>query len=156
MGMSALGWARAGFDLEIAVDLNSKAVRAMNRQAILPPVGVASGVGVVPLPEGLDLISGGPVCKAFSPGATLFGTKGQDDPRNTFPLFMEEVRLYRPRYVLIENTFGTPPCRPAPGTPRRVRSLDALEDSGPGSDRERISSAGGRMVRAVRDVVEER
>jgi DNA (cytosine-5)-methyltransferase 1 len=106
MGMSSLGIVRAGLDLKVGVDMNPAAIRAFNAQAILPPVGVVGLVGAVPLPEDLDLLSGGPVCKAFSPGATLFGTAGKDDPRNTFPYFMAEVEKYRPRYVLIENTSG--------------------------------------------------
>lgn len=106
MGMSAIGIVRAGLDLEVGVDMAVPAIRAFNAQTVLPRVGVVGYVGDVRLPEKLDLLSGGPVCKAFSPGATLFGTKGAEDERNTFPFMIAEVAKYRPRFVLIENTFG--------------------------------------------------
>lgn len=106
IGVSSLGLVRAGLDLVLGVDVNRKVIETFNSQDILPPVGVVGRVGEVPLPPGLDLLSGGPVCRAFSLGARLFGTQGKADPRNTFPVFVSEVERYRPRFILIENTFG--------------------------------------------------
>ena len=59
-------------------------------------------------PPPCDLLSGGPVCKAFSQGATLFGTDGKNDSRNTFPMFFVALEKCSPlpSYVLIENTSG--------------------------------------------------
>jgi len=63
-------------------------------------------VGETPLRMVPDLLSGGPVCKAFSPGARLFGTKGKRDSRNTFPAMFRVIEDVLPDYVLMENTFG--------------------------------------------------
>jgi DNA (cytosine-5)-methyltransferase 1 len=107
MGMSALGLVEAGFDLIDAVDAAGAPVAAFNAQpGLLPPVARVGWVGQGLAVGRVDLLSGGPVCKAFSPGARLFGTKGRADRRNTFPVFFAEVDRYRPPYVLIENTFG--------------------------------------------------
>jgi DNA (cytosine-5)-methyltransferase 1 len=107
MGMSALGLQKTrDIDLVGAVDLNCGAVNAFNQQRILPPVAICGYVGDHVIDDDVDLVSGGPVCKAFSPGATLFGTKGQEDERNTFPFFLEDVEYYDPDYVLIENSYG--------------------------------------------------
>jgi site-specific DNA-cytosine methylase len=106
MGMSSLGLVSAGVDLLIGVDISRSPVEAFNLQSFLPPVAVQGSVAEVSLPAGLDLISGGPVCKAFSPGATRYGTLGQQDPRNTFPLMFSDLATYEPTHVLIENTVG--------------------------------------------------
>jgi DNA (cytosine-5)-methyltransferase 1 len=105
MGISSTGLVRAGIELVAAYDLNTKVIHAFNSQSILPPVGVSADVMNADVPK-CDLISAGPVCKAFSPGATLFGTKGGDDGRNTFPHLMRVVRDVEPRNVLVENSYG--------------------------------------------------
>lgn len=106
MGISSLGIVVSDIDLDIGVEIDKAPVVAFNGQTILPPVAVQGSVGEVELPGKFGLISGGPVCKAFSPGATVFGTKGMEDERNTFPLFMHEIAAKEPSYVLIENTVG--------------------------------------------------
>lgn len=105
-GLSALGLVRAGCELVGACDLDQQAVDMFNGQpGLLPPVARALDVDRYDIPP-CDLLSGGPVCKAFSPGATLFGTQGADDARNTFPHFLRAVERAQPPYVLIENSFG--------------------------------------------------
>lgn len=104
IGLSAMGSVAAGHRLIHAVDINPAAVRIFNCSG-LPPVAVTGSVGSARLPEA-DLWSAGPVCKAFSPGSTLFGTGGETDERNTFPYLMATVTEYRPPRLLIENTFG--------------------------------------------------
>lgn len=51
----------------------------------------------------IDLLSGGPPCQPFSTGGVNGGYK---DPRNMFPIFLDAVRLVRPRAILIENVKG--------------------------------------------------
>jgi DNA (cytosine-5)-methyltransferase 1 len=106
MGISALGLVTSGVELVLGVESEAIPVDAFNSQTLLPAVAVQGSVSQVPIPRRLGIISGGPVCKAFSPGATVFGTKGADDERNTFPIFLQDIEAARPRYVLIENTVG--------------------------------------------------
>ena len=105
IGGSALGVVNAGHDLVAAYEIVPQFVDCFNAQKILPPVAQVSDVGTVEPPE-CDLVTAGPVCKAFSPGATLFGTGGADDDRNTFPLMFEFIRKAQPRRLLIENSYG--------------------------------------------------
>lgn len=102
MGISALGHILAGHDVVYALDSNPRVVRAFNAQEVLPSVARVGLVGS-PLPVEVDVLSGGPSCRAFSVGASLFGTKGASDPRNTFPACMRVIEAHRPRYVLLEN-----------------------------------------------------
>lgn len=95
----------AGATVVGACEIESKFVQAYNSQRILDPVATASDVDDYDVPE-CDLLSGGPVCKAFSPGAALFGTQGKDDTRNTFPHFFRALDRSNPRYVLMENSSG--------------------------------------------------
>jgi len=105
IGISALGLTEA--DLVAAYDCDAAFVAAFNGQRILPPVARVSRLSEdSEPPPPCDVLCGGPVCKAFSPGATLFGTSGQSDDRNTFPIFLAAVRHGRPRSFLIENSFG--------------------------------------------------
>jgi DNA (cytosine-5)-methyltransferase 1 len=107
IGMSALGLDQAGADVVGAVDIDKRFVYSFNIQNILPANAQLGDVGDYEPPP-MDLLSGGPVCKAFSPGATLFGTSGKNDPRNTFPLFFKVLKRCSPlpSYVLIENSYG--------------------------------------------------
>jgi len=107
MGMSAIGLRGGGATVVGACDIDKRFVKAFNSQTILPPVAKAISVDEYEPPE-FDLLSGGPVCKAFSPGATLFGTEGQQDDRNTFPHFFRflEKCSPMPEYVLVENSYG--------------------------------------------------
>jgi site-specific DNA-cytosine methylase len=105
VGLSSIGIVKAGAELVGAIDIQPIFIKAFNAQSLLPPVGKAGDVNTFDIPE-CDLMSAGPVCKAFSPGATVFGTQGSEDDRNTFPHFLKAVERARPKYLLIENSFG--------------------------------------------------
>jgi site-specific DNA-cytosine methylase len=105
IGLSSIGLVEAGVELVGACELHPLFVKAFNAQSILPPVAISSDIDDYEIPP-CDLLSAGPVCKAFSPGATLFGTAGSDDKRNTFPHLFRAIERSDPRYVLIENSYG--------------------------------------------------
>jgi site-specific DNA-cytosine methylase len=105
IGISALGVVRSGHRLVAALDCESKLTSAFNSQTILPKVAVTGFVGST-VTYLADLVCAGPVCKAFSPGATLFGTEGSEDDRNTFPYLLQHLRVHPAKYVLIENSYG--------------------------------------------------
>ena len=104
IGLSSLGHARTS-SLIRAFDIEPKFIKAFNQQKVFRRCGQVASVADADV-SGCDLLSGGPVCKAFSPGATLFGTGGASDSRNTFPLFMDAVRRSEAKHVLVENSFG--------------------------------------------------
>ena len=105
VGLSAIGLVKTGMDLVGACDKINSFVEAFNQQDILPHVATCSDIDTYEIPS-CDLLSAGPVCKAFSPGATVFGSKGSEDERNTFPHLFRAVERYSPKYVLIENSYG--------------------------------------------------
>lgn len=104
MGMSALGSVAVDHSVVAACDLDRQAVLAFNSQSILPPVAAVMDAAKMDAP--CDVLCGGPVCKAFSPGATVFGTEGKADERNTFPAYFAALDATRPRYAMIENSIG--------------------------------------------------
>lgn len=55
------------------------------------------------IPEGIDLVSGGPPCQPFSLGGKH---RGREDHRDMFPEAVRAVRELRPRAFLIENVKG--------------------------------------------------
>lgn len=55
------------------------------------------------LPEGIDLLAGGPPCQPFSLGGKH---KAFGDERDMFPATVEAVRHLRPRAFIIENVKG--------------------------------------------------
>ncbi|MFH0911232.1 MAG: DNA cytosine methyltransferase, partial [Planctomycetota bacterium] len=55
------------------------------------------------LPDGIDLVAGGPPCQPFSIGGKA---RGEKDERNMFPEVFRAVRELQPRAVLIENVKG--------------------------------------------------
>ena len=103
--MSTVGLVHAGFRVEGACDIDATAVKSFNSQRMLPDVAQVCSVDDYDIPE-CDLLAGGPVCKAFSPGATLFGTGGKADERNTFPLMLRAIARRKPNYALMENSYG--------------------------------------------------
>lgn len=106
VGLSSLGMSQAGAEVVGACEIDSKFVHAYNSQpGLLKPVATCSDVDKYEIPV-CDLLSGGPVCKAFSPGANRFGTDGENDVRNTFPHFFRALDRCNPRHVLIENSYG--------------------------------------------------
>lgn len=55
------------------------------------------------LPEGIDLVSGGPPCQPFS----LAGNhKAHNDHRDMFPATVDVIRKLRPRAFIVENVKG--------------------------------------------------
>ena len=105
IGLSSLGLVKAGTQLMGACDLTKQFIDIFNAQSCLPHVAVAMNVDDYEIPP-CDLLSAGPVCKAFSPGATVFGTKGSEDDRNTFPHYFRALERSLPDYILIENSYG--------------------------------------------------
>jgi DNA (cytosine-5)-methyltransferase 1 len=111
-GGLSLGAARAGFDLNGAVELDERAmqthqtnfpatvhfetdVAALTGRTLLRDAGLTSG-------ELVGLI-GGPPCQGFS----ILGQKQKRDPRNEmFSHFMRLVRESRPAFFLAENVPG--------------------------------------------------
>ncbi|HYE37269.1 DNA cytosine methyltransferase [Methylocaldum sp.] len=55
------------------------------------------------IPEGIDLLAGGPPCQPFSMGGKH---KAYGDERDMFPATMELVRKLRPKSFIIENVKG--------------------------------------------------
>lgn len=55
------------------------------------------------IPEGIDLLAGGPPCQPFSMGGKH---KAYDDQRDLFPVTVEVVRMLRPKAFIIENVKG--------------------------------------------------
>jgi len=55
------------------------------------------------IPEGIDLLSGGPPCQPFSMGGKH---KAYGDKRDMFPATVEVVRTLRPKSFIVENVKG--------------------------------------------------
>jgi DNA (cytosine-5)-methyltransferase 1 len=55
------------------------------------------------LPEGLDLVAGGPPCQPFSMGGKH---QAYDDRRDMFPTMIQVIRKLKPRAFIIENVKG--------------------------------------------------
>lgn len=55
------------------------------------------------LPEGLDLVAGGPPCQPFSMGGKH---QAYNDGRDMFPAAIEAIRRLKPRAFIIENVKG--------------------------------------------------
>lgn len=106
IGCSAYGLVQAGIEVVGAVDLEPTMVRGFNSSGVLPRVAEIGDVADWTPPDDFDLVCAGPTCKAFSPGASLFGSDGANDERNAFPHLMVFLDTHRPRYALIENTYG--------------------------------------------------
>lgn len=116
-GGLALGTHRAGFSTEIVSEWNKWCCDTLreNRDAGYPLVegidireGDVRSVDWSAVPDGVDLVSGGPPCQPFSGGG-----KGNaaDDKRDMFPATAEVIRELRPRAFVIENVRGL--LRPA-------------------------------------------
>ena len=55
------------------------------------------------LPEGLDLVAGGPPCQPFSMGGKH---RAYNDERDMFPAAIKAIRIIKPRAFIIENVKG--------------------------------------------------
>lgn len=111
-GGLALGSHQAGFTTEIVAEWNHWACDSLreNRDAGYPLVqgidireGDVRDIDWSTVPEGVDLVSGGPPCQPFSAGG-----KGNaaEDKRDMFPATAEVIRELRPRAFIIENVRG--------------------------------------------------
>lgn len=111
-GGLALGSHQAGFTTEIVAEWNHWACDTLreNRDAGYPLVqgidireGDVRNIDWSAVPEGVDLVSGGPPCQPFSAGG-----KGNaaEDKRDMFPATAEVIRELRPRAFIIENVRG--------------------------------------------------
>lgn len=111
-GGLALGVANAGFDHEAVVEWDGDAcetIRENQRRGLEPLVHWPLHETDVrtfdysSIPEGLDLLAGGPPCQPFSLGGKH---RGYRDDRNMFPEAVRAVRELRPRAFLLENVKG--------------------------------------------------
>ena len=55
------------------------------------------------MPEGLDLVAGGPPCQPFSMGGKHLA---RNDERDMFPATIEVIRRVKPRAFIVENVKG--------------------------------------------------
>ena len=113
-GGMALGTRQAGFEHLALVDWNKNAAAILRHNANKhPDLWAADDVYEQDVREWLrrtnikggevDLVAGGPPCQPFS----LAGVHAGDmDERNMFPVAIEAVRKFRPRFVLFENVPG--------------------------------------------------
>lgn len=110
-GGLALGIARAGFQHEQIVEIDSDAVRTLtlNKEARVEHVRhwTINGGDARELDfrrfEGVELLSGGPPCQPFSIGGKHLGPK---DPRNMWPEAIRGIREIRPKAFILENVRG--------------------------------------------------
>ena len=111
-GGLALGTHLAGFSTELVAEWDRWSCDTLreNRDAGHPLVqGVSVHEGDVRavdwsrVPEGVDLLSGGPPCQPFSAGGKAMAA---DDPRDMFPATAEAVRALKPRAFIVENVRG--------------------------------------------------
>lgn len=111
-GGLVLGTHLAGFTTEVVAEWDRWACDTLreNRDAGYPLVrgvdvreGDVRSVDWSLLPEGVDLVSGGPPCQPFSAGG-----KGNaaDDRRDMFPATAEVIRILKPRAFIVENVRG--------------------------------------------------
>jgi len=102
-----IGIEKAGFEVVLRVDSSPECcstLRANGREVTLADMRTLKS-----LPDGLDLVFGGPPCQSFSSAGRMGGVS---DPRGQ--LIFEFARLVasaRPRLFLMENVRGlaTPP-----------------------------------------------
>lgn len=111
-GGLGMGIELAGFDCLAAVEWNKDACDTLreNQRRDFPLVrdwplfqGDVRDFDYSSLPEGIDLIAGGPPCQPFSMG----GKHGAyNDTRDMFPAAVDAVRRVRPRAFIMENVKG--------------------------------------------------
>ena len=114
-GGMALGMHAAGFEHTALVEWDPRAVRVLDANGHLKPARwkpdnvhhedvrgwLKSAAGSIP--QGVDLLAGGPPCQPFSLGGAHAGTA---DERNMFPASVDAVRLLRPKLAVFENVPG--------------------------------------------------
>jgi DNA (cytosine-5)-methyltransferase 1 len=111
-GGLGMGLDLAGFQSLGAVEWNKDACDTIreNQKRGFPLVrdwplfqGDARDFDFTAIPEGIDLIAGGPPCQPFSMAGNH---KGRNDTRDMFPVAVDAVRRVRPRAFIMENVKG--------------------------------------------------
>lgn len=127
-GGQSLGLELAGFEHELAVELDSNACNTLRLNR--PSWKVATGDVADPdvwAPadyEGIDLLAGGVPCPPF----TIAGKQlGATDERDLFAWAVKQCRVVKPRALLLENVRGLSMNR---FTAYRQAVLDELHDMG--------------------------
>jgi len=108
-GGLALGLSKAGFAHDAVVERNQNAcgtIRENNKRGVINwplhqgDVGEFDYSGI---PEGVDLLAGGPPCQPFSIGGKH---AGYNDARDMFPEAVRAVRELKPKAIFLENVKG--------------------------------------------------
>jgi DNA (cytosine-5)-methyltransferase 1 len=111
-GGLAMGMSRVGFKHDAFIEYNRDAcdtVRENQQFGIEPMIhwplfeADVRNFDYSFIPEGLDVIAGGPPCQPFSLGGKH---RGYQDERNMFPEAVRAVRELRPRAFIFENVRG--------------------------------------------------
>jgi DNA (cytosine-5)-methyltransferase 1 len=111
-GGLALGVSQAGFEHEAVLEWNHDACRTirLNQDRRVAPVvdwrlfeQDVRTFDFRSIPEGLDLLAGGPPCQPFSLGGKH---RAYEDERDMFPTAVGIVRQLKPRAFLFENVKG--------------------------------------------------
>lgn len=111
-GGLALGTHLAGFSTEVVAEWDRWACDTVreNKRAghqLVADADVQEGdvrdIDWAGVPEGVDLVSGGPPCQPFSAGGR---GRAADDSRDMFPATAEVIRQLRPRAFIVENVRG--------------------------------------------------
>lgn len=126
-GGQALGLEKAGFDHELAVELDRHACETLrsNRDWDVAEGDVASSAVWKPTDyEGVDLLAGGVPCPPFSTAGKQLGAS---DERDLFAWAVETAGLMKPRALMLENVRGLSAPRFAA---YRQRILDRLTEFG--------------------------
>ncbi|HEU5116448.1 MAG TPA: DNA cytosine methyltransferase [Isosphaeraceae bacterium] len=108
-GGMALGISASGFKHEAVVEWNKDAcgtITENNRRGVVQwPLHQTDvrDFDYSGIPEGIDLLAGGPPCQPFSIGGKH---GGYNDARDMFPEAVRAVRELRPKAILFENVKG--------------------------------------------------
>ena len=107
-----MGTSLAGFDAQVVIEWDRWACDTIreNRGRKFPLVkdwplheGDVRSFDCSSLPEGIDLVAGGPPCQPFSIGGKH---RGHDDERDMFAAMVDIVEKLKPRAIIVENVRG--------------------------------------------------
>lgn len=106
-GGLSLGLEQAGFEIKLGIDIWQDALTTFeanhsNSKTLLQDLSVVSFEEVQNkyLPDGVDVIVGGPPCQGFS----ISGKRDPNDPRNKlYTSFLRAVEFFKPRAFIMEN-----------------------------------------------------
>lgn len=111
-GGLALGLSQAGFEHLLVADFDRHAcatIRENQRRGVAHVAGWplreidVRGLDYSDIPEGVELLAGGPPCQPFSLGGKH---RAHQDERDMFPEMVRAVRSIRPKAVMVENVRG--------------------------------------------------